>query len=310
MTFLNCSIRAIWVMLLLLTTFHTHHIGAKNKENEGDIVIIALSDSRLDPIVTEIYLETRRLAPDCNLQINYLLPTRGEPSEVWLDEMEDIVSSLSEMDSLRLLVIIGDDPWILFNEVENGRMTNAPILLCGINKQMVSCSTFLNLNSFTQDDLFPTDSIISRYSNLSILYEQIEVTIETNIDMMLAQNPKLEQILLISGWNYDGVYNNVVAQQFLERKYPSIDIRSIDGRFASSEYLNNQLDQLMPNRAILYISWNSYSKWSSKPMLEKDARYTEPLYKATREPLAWDRCIGGYFADHATLVNSSVHIIR
>ncbi|MGL4412160.1 MAG: sensor histidine kinase [Bacteroidales bacterium] len=298
------------LILLFLSIFTTIQLSAKPLESNSNVVIITLSESRLDPIVSELYVQIKDLVPECSLHIDYLQPTRGEPSLEWVTEMEAIVSSLVEMDSLALVILVGDESWILFKEVERGRMQDAPLLLCGINKHSTSLEALLDLNSFNIKDLMPTDSILQGYPNASIVYDPIECSIAANIDMMIAQNPKLEQIVLITSGSYGGAYANIVANEIVENKYPDLEMVSVDGRFANSQHLTTQLNQLTSHRSLLFVSWSSYSKWSTTPLWEREARFREPSYKATSEPLAWDRSIGGYYADNSSIVSSAMFLIR
>jgi len=128
--------------------------------------------------------------------------------------------------------------------------------------------------------------------------------------MMLAQDPNLEQLVVITSSDFSGVYSNIIAKDIVERNYSHLDLLNIDGRYSSSNYLTSELRNLKQNRSVLFVSWNNYSDWESTPEWDGKYYYEGHLFRAAREEVSFGQSVGGYFIDRLSAFNSISHKFR
>lgn len=259
------------------------------------ITVIAQSGYWSEPIVDLLVKEAKQTAPDSEVRLLRLSPSASEFPPVWREEMEAIVHSLHEKPSeQQLIALVGDIIWNLFREVDQGRLKETPLLLCGVKRFTLSYAAMNNLPALTTDSLVLTRSTMAPYPNAIIVCEPVSDFIKNSLNSIFKLYPETERVALVTSSRYYGVITNVIGEQLIREEYPNVEVEYLDGRFLTTAELDERLNALPERSVILLSSW--YTAEGEELLTPSFWENRRPIIMLTNVVSASEVAVGGFFA--------------
>lgn len=298
-------------LLLLLLILQAGALIATEKV----VTIISPSGAWTQPIVEELSREVKNTSPDSHIELHRLSPTGGEASPKWRDEMLAIVEKIEKHElQQQLIVLVGDEAWTLFYELDGGRSKATPLLLCGVKRYSISYDAMYNLDKVNGDSLVLTRDKMQLYPKSELVCEPIAEYMEKSVEMILKQLPETKQIALVTSSVFYGVYTRTIAEMVFNERFPHLTVNYFDGRTLSTEQLNSRMNELPQQSVLLLGSWYTQREEALlKPTFwtgEGIAKRTTPIFMLSNIWSAAPVSVGGYYAANGVVGAISSSVLR
>lgn len=263
--------------ILLINSYNNHYLWANTIEESFRA---ALEEQDIPLEVCSEYLNAHRLPHPSN----------------WLESIRIILKNYAPRPP-KLIVLQGDEAWMAYRKDYRGQFGDVKILLAGVKDFGFDLDKYEDRANLQPQDFQPTDSIRKPY-NATGVTEHLYV--DKTIDMMMQLYPQTREIAIISDNRFYGIYSNMLAQKYIQEKYPDITCTSLDGQFLSTDSLYRMIPRLSPRSAILLISWiqdAGNNMYTYETVFEKiNSLTSNPIFVLGNWGESNNSFIGGYYA--------------
>lgn len=248
---------------------------------------------------------------EVNLRVKMLSNGDTDQVDLWHDELALFLKDI-ERRPPKAIILVGDESWIVFQHLMQGRTPQTPIILCGVKEYSTSFDHLLEEGPVADEHYFyPIGNNLEAMNAFAVI-EPVEV--RNVVDMMVTLRPDMEQFALMTLSKHYGSYVRFLTQSYLASNYPQIELKHYDSnRYTTSEMVE-ELKSMDRKTGVAIGSWSlrrSDSVKSINNLYELFADHApSPLFMLGYAPRAINFVAGGDFPDNRATASTTVTLLH